>query len=116
MAPLSTPPKLKLSRLRDIGWSLWDPIGLLGPGQRWDEANAQEFADESDSYLIEAAGLIHRGSPDRDVVEFLVRKETDHMGLTLQADTYERALSTVAAIKADKELWTESNSTSSLGA
>ena len=98
MAPLSTPPKLKLSRLRDIGWSLWDPIGLLGPGQRWDEANAQEFADESDSYLIEAAGLIHRGTPDRDVVEFLVRKETAHMGLTLQADTYERALSTVAAI------------------
>lgn len=108
MASLSTPPKLKLSRLRDIGWSLWDPIGLLAPEQRWDEGNAKEFADEYDTYLIEAAGLLRRRIPDQDVVEFLVSIETGHMGLTLQRDTYERARSTVAAIKADKELWTSS--------
>jgi len=27
--PLTPPPEIKLSRLRDIGWSKWDPIGLL---------------------------------------------------------------------------------------
>jgi hypothetical protein len=105
MARLPTPPMLRLSRLRDIGWSLWDPIGLLGPDQRWDEGDAQGFADEYDSYLIEAAGLLRRGTPDQEVVELLVSIETVHMGLTLQNHTYERARSVVAAIKADEELW-----------
>ncbi|MDQ0419273.1 hypothetical protein J2045_000283 [Peteryoungia aggregata LMG 23059] len=108
MPRLPNPPMLRLSRLRDIGWSLWDPIGLLGPDQRWDEGNAQGVADEYDSYLIEAAGLLRRGTPDQDVVELLVSIETDHMGLTLQTDTYERAKSVVAAIKSDEELWTKS--------
>jgi hypothetical protein len=106
MAPLPTPPKLKLSRLRDIGWSLWDPIGLLGPGQRWEEAQA--FADEYDAYLIQAAGLLRRGTPDQDVIELLVSVETAQMGLGQQPDTYARARSTVAAIKADNDLWTHS--------
>ena len=108
MAPLSTSPKLRLSRLRNIGWSLWDPIGLLGPGQRWDEDNAQDFADEYDIYLIEVAGLLLRETLDQDVVERLVRIETDHMGLALQPDTYERARPTVAAIKMDSDLWSHS--------
>ncbi|MBP2449708.1 hypothetical protein [Rhizobium leguminosarum] len=108
MAPLPKPPKLRLSRLRDIGWSLWDPIGILGSNQRSDEGEAQAFADEYDTYLIEAAGLLQRGIPDQDVVEFLVKKETGHMGLAQQPDTYERARSTVEAIKADKDLWTNS--------
>lgn len=107
MALLSTSPRLRLSRLRDVGWSLWDPIGLLGAGQRWDEGDAQEFADEYDTYLIEAAGLLRRGAADQDVVEFLVGIETVHIGLTLQPDTYERARSTVVAIKADLEIWTD---------
>lgn len=108
MAPLPTPPKLRLSRLRDIGWSLWDPIGLLGPNLRWDEGEAQAFADEYDAYLIEAAGLLRRGIPDQDVVELLVKVETAHMCLAQQPDTYERARSTVEAIKADRDLWTHS--------
>lgn len=81
---------------------------LLGPEQRWDEDEAQAFADEYDTYLIEAAGLLRRGTSDQDVVELLVTVETAHMGLALQPDTYERARSTVAAIKADKDLWTPS--------
>ncbi|WP_137156303.1 hypothetical protein [Rhizobium sp. FKL33] len=108
MAPFPTRPKLSLSRLRDIGWSLWDPIGLLGPEQRWNEGDAQDFADEYDSYLIEAAGLLRRGAPDQEVVDLLVSRETVRMGAPLRTDTYERARSTVAAIKADKELWTNS--------
>ncbi|PZU88302.1 MAG: hypothetical protein DI528_05430 [Shinella sp.] len=106
MAPIPPPPELKLSRLRDIGWALWDPIGLLGPNQRWDEADAQPFADEYDPYLIEAAGLLRRGASDQDVVDLLVGIEIDHMGLAEQPDTRIRAESTVAAIKADHDLWT----------
>lgn len=101
MAPLTTSPTLKLSRLRDIGWSLWDPIGLLTAGDRWDEGENLAFADEYDAYWIEAAGLLRRGAPDNEVVDFLVGIETDHMGLSLQHDTHERAISTVAAIRAD---------------
>ncbi|MFK0382852.1 hypothetical protein [Agrobacterium sp. NPDC090273] len=106
MPPLTPPPKIRLSRLRDIGWSLWDPIGLLGPDQRWDEGEALSFADEYDAYLVQAAGMLRRGAPDEEVVAFLVTIETDHMALDQQPDTEIRARTTVAAIKADDELWT----------
>ena len=106
MVALVTPPKLKLSRLRDIGWTIWDPIGLLAPSQRWDEGDALAFADEYDVYLREAAGLLRRGTPAEQVVRLLVAVETGHMGLAERPDTVERARLTVAAIAADDELWT----------
>ena len=65
--PLTPPPKLKLSRLRDIGWSIWDPIGLMGSEQNWDDEDCRPFADEYDSYLIQAAGQLRRGIADVDV-------------------------------------------------
>ena len=37
MPGLSPQPAAKLSKLRDIGWKLWDPIGLLGPEEEWDK-------------------------------------------------------------------------------
>lgn len=111
MTPVPTPPTLKLSHLRDIGWTLWDPIGLLRPGQRWDEADALPFADEYDRYLAEAAGMLRRGASDQETVDFLVGIETGHMGLTggsdaHKRDAHKRAESTVAAMKADSDLWT----------
>ncbi len=27
--------KIRLSRLRDIGWSLWDPIGVTSKNEHW---------------------------------------------------------------------------------
>ena len=36
-------PKIRLSRLRDIGWSTWDPIGLLENNQSWEDVG---YADE----------------------------------------------------------------------
>ncbi len=56
MAPFQAPPKIKLSRLRDIGWSLWDLIGLLKSGQRWEDDECRPFANEYDAYLLNAAG------------------------------------------------------------
>lgn len=108
MAPLPTPPKLKLSHLRDIGWTLWDPIGLLAADRRWDDADARPFADEYDGYLIEAAGMLRRGAADQDAVDYLAGIEINHMGLTGRPDAYKRAEATVSAIKADQDLWTYS--------
>ncbi len=106
MASPTPPPKMKLSRLRDIGWSTWDPIGLLPTGSRWDEADNQSFADEYDSYLIEAAGRLRRGASDIDVIGYLMSIEADHMGLGAQSDAHARARSLVTAIRSDAELWT----------
>ena len=103
--PLTPRPKLKLSRLRDIGWSVWDPIGLLEPGQNWTDEDFLTFADEYDSYLMWAAGLLKRGAQDADVANYLVQAEVQYMGLVGQG-AMERAAQVVTAIKADKELWT----------
>lgn len=105
MRPLNQHPKIKLSRLRDIGWSLWDPIGLLDPNDSWDRKDNMGFADEYDSYLMNAAGRLRRGAPDQEVVDYLVEIETNHMGLEEKDDTRKRAQAVVKAIQSDDELW-----------
>ena len=105
--PLTPPPKLKLSRLRDIGWSVWDPIGLLGPDQKWTDEDCLPFADEYDSYLIQAAGRLRRGEAASDVASYLAKIEVEHMGLggSFQA-AFGHAEKVIEAIQADTELWT----------
>ncbi|MEM7634641.1 MAG: hypothetical protein AAF299_08775 [Pseudomonadota bacterium] len=96
-----------MSRLRDIGWSLWDPIGLLEPGQKWDDDECRSFADEYDSYLVQAAGQLRRGVSEAAVVTYLIKIETEHMGLGFAGTA--RADAVVAAIVADDQLWTFSD-------
>lgn len=99
------PPKLRLSRLRDLGFSIWDPIGLLGEGERWEH---KPFADEYDGYLRAAAGMLRRGKPEDEVIGYLVAVETEHMGLGQNADgALDRATRLVRAISEDDALWTE---------
>lgn len=102
----SPSPKPDLSRLRDIGWSIWDPICLLDPSQDWRDEECKYFADEYDSYMIQAAGQLRRGVSQSDVVRYLVQIETEHMGLGPGRNVLERAAQVVAAIQADKDLWT----------
>ncbi len=104
--PLTPPPKIKLSRLRDIGWSIWDPIGLLGPDQKWDDEDCLPFADEYDSYLIQVAGQLRRGVAEETIASYLVQIEADHMGLGNRRGALARAKEVVAAIQADEDLWT----------
>lgn len=99
-------PKIRLSRLRDIGWYSWDPIGLLPAGGKWDDEDNLNFADEYDTYLMYAAGQLRRGTPDAEVVANLVMIEAEHMGLGIRPDTQERAKAVVASIHADDQLWT----------
>jgi hypothetical protein len=88
---------LQLSRLRDIGWSLWDPIRLLAAGEAWDN---QPFANEYDHYLLEAAGRLRCGWSIEDATDYLMRIERDHMGLGTNASSRSRAETTAKAIRA----------------
>lgn len=90
-------PKIKLSRLREIGWSEWDPIGLSQMGDdHWKDGGA--CADEYDSYLLQVVGRLKRGEPIEDAVAYLEEIEIVHMGGGRVATTRSRAEATVAAI------------------
>jgi hypothetical protein len=92
-------PPLKLSRLRDIGWTEWDPIGILAKGEIWDHHPA---ADEYDSYLLQVASRLRRDWSVADATEFLIWVASEHMGLSAAATTSarSRAEATAKAIKA----------------
>ncbi len=59
--------KFKLSRLRIIGWSRWDPIGLN------DGLNMP--SGEYDAYLLQAAGKLWSGACESEVEDFLLAAE-----------------------------------------
>lgn len=96
--------KIRLSKLRDIGWAKWDPIGLLEPGDTWDH---KPFADEYDTYLMQAAGQLRRGASRDEVMRYLIEIERDHMGLGMQRDTIKRAANVVTAIQTCGQIWNE---------
>ena len=99
-------PRMKLSRLRDIGWTIWDPIGLLPPNVSWSDEECHSFADEYDTYLLRAAGKLQNGDSQDEVVAYLTEIEEDHMGLGHSTLASDRLKAVVAAIAADDELWT----------
>lgn len=70
-------PKIKLSLLRDIGWELWDPIGLGSPGKGWPE----NCADEYDRYLLHVVDVLNQGKPFEEAVEYLDWVGAEHMGM-----------------------------------
>lgn len=76
-------PPLRLSLLRDIGWSLWDPIGLLDPGESWE---GQPFADEYDRYLLAVASMLRDGLSTDECEAFLVEITVVHMALGFDKD------------------------------
>lgn len=96
-------PRLRLSRLRTLGWTLWDPIGLLDKGETW---MGKPFADEYDSYLRYAAALSRRGASTNEITAYLVNIEAVHMGLGETPDAHRRAERVVQAIQTDTQLWT----------
>ncbi|WP_170418450.1 hypothetical protein [Ruegeria atlantica] len=106
MTKSSGTPQLRLPRLRDIGWKLWDPIGLLGPEDNWQDEECAPFADEYDAYLQTAAVMLRRGEERRRVVDYLVQVEAVHMGLGERTSSRKRAEDVADAIIGDKGLWT----------
>jgi hypothetical protein len=89
-------PPIKLSRLRDIGWAEWDPIGLRDLDGGWETSKA---ADEYDGYLREVAGMLRANEPEESAVDYLVWGESEHMGAGIGPTTRLRATATVRAIK-----------------
>ena len=95
-------PKIRLSRLRDIGWSVWDPIGLLDKNISWQDIS---YADEYDGYLLRAAGMLRRKETKKNVIDYLVMVETKHMGLSISDGARKRAAEVVKRIEDDGLLW-----------
>ena len=69
-----TRPAVKLSALREIGWTCWDPIGLRELEVDWP-------TDEYDSYLLVAFGMIQRGKSVEEVSAYLTEIASVNMGL-----------------------------------
>ena len=74
-------------------------------GERWGDESNRHFADEYDTYLLNAAGQLRRGATDAEVVAYLVQMESEYMGLGERTDSRERAQAVVKAMRADDQLW-----------
>jgi hypothetical protein len=83
-------PRFKLSRLREIAWRQWDPIGLYGLENTPD--------DEYDSYVLQAVGRLWDGATEDEVTDFLIGIEADYMGLGHRDGIKERARGVVRAL------------------
>jgi len=97
---MSWSPSVKLSVLREIGWSYWDPIRLNGSEGGWRRSNA---ADEYDRYMLRVARGLQSGEADETLVDYLVGIETTHMGLAETPTLRSRAEATVAALREEVE-------------
>jgi hypothetical protein len=94
-------PKLQLARLRDIGWTHWDPIGLSDGSGAWPDG----WADEYDTYLIHAAGQLRREVSSQSMIDYLIFIESEYMALGVRSTSRDRAENTVRAISSDPDLW-----------
>lgn len=83
-----------LTELRNIGWSLWDPIGLNTADGPPDGAE-----DEYDNYLLRVTGMLREGHGEDEAIDFLMKIESDYMALGQQPGARDRATKTVRAIR-----------------
>lgn len=85
-----------LNRLREIGFSEWDPIELMRNRETW---VGTKFQNEYDSYLSHVADRLIAGDNEAELVAYLVAVERDDIGGTSDCSKI-RAAAAVAAIKA----------------
>jgi len=86
---------IRLSDLRRIGWTEWDPMGLADGGVAPDQAQ-----DEYDTYLLEAVAMLQRGVARNEITGYLEAIEREHIGLDEAHDTHGRVSRTVVALEA----------------
>lgn len=72
-------PKVQLSRLREIGWTLWDPIGLADEHGVYDD----RCADEYDGYLLHVVSILCGDGSKEEATIYLITIADDHMGLSI---------------------------------
>ncbi len=87
---MTSPPTFDLNRLRDIGWTHWDPIGL--------RAVRDDCDDEYDRYLTHIASHLWDGKNPVAAANYLVLVEAEHMGLGPHPSAMPRAQATISAI------------------
>jgi hypothetical protein len=89
---------IDLNRLREIGWTTWDPIAFMRNQKTW---IGQPFENEYDHYLIHVADRIVAGADDEELVSYLVRVECEDMydGAIETEACRTRAAATIATIK-----------------
>jgi hypothetical protein len=75
---MSSRPAVKLSALRKIGQTIWDPIGLFDSPQADPHGPA---ADEYDSDLMAAFGMAQSGRTEAEISGYLAEIASSHMGL-----------------------------------
>ncbi len=82
--------KFTLSRLREIGWNLWDPIGL--------KCHTERPKGDYDTYLLQAAGKLWSGASEEEVLAYFVSVELNDLCAGRRASAEERARRTVRAL------------------
>lgn len=90
MIPFS---KALVSRLREIGWKLWDPIGLA------DQLGMppEHAADEYDRYLLHVASMLDRGASKAEATGYLTSVASESMGLAdVDSDAVEATVDAIA--------------------
>ncbi len=87
---MTSDPVLDLGRLREIGWTHWDPIGLAPPDEN--------CVDEYDSYMREAAVMLWTGASGSAAADYLAAIEKEHMGQGPRPSAMARAQAAVNAI------------------
>lgn len=88
-------PAVKISALREIGWTYWDPIGLRG---MVNDDYTQGPVDEYDSYLLSAFGKLVNGKSDSEVSSYLADIASNHMGLGSVDDFHQSSKRTVSKL------------------
>lgn len=84
--------------LRQIGWDLWDPIGIRSVG---DDAWEKNAADEYDRYLFHIADMLQQGKSVDEAAAYLDRVATEWMGLGPGNEaTYLASKATATAVSA----------------
>ena len=94
---MSSSAAFELSRLRSIGWGLWDAVGLRSAAELH---GGGAPADEYDEYLLQAAHRLRRGAAASDVARYLAEIERTEMSLGSNDSSFSRAAAAVDAIKA----------------
>lgn len=74
-------------RIRDVLNTEWDPIGGCPE-------------DEYDAYVGKIAAMIREGASDEQLVDYLRRAETVHMGIPLRPDLDARLRKVVQELRA----------------
>ena len=67
-----------ITALRELGWSLWDPIEILATKSTW---RGTGFEDEYDTYLIEMQNMAKSGLQVEDLALYAINIIDERMEL-----------------------------------